>query len=71
MAATGTVKWFNPGRGYGFIVPDRGAPEVFVHYSEIVTDEKWRTLFPEERVEFDMVDGPKGPYASNVRKAIA
>ena len=70
MPAQGTVKWFNPRRGYGFIVPDQGAAEVFVHYSEIVTDEGFRTLYAADRVEFDVVDGPKGPYASNVRKSI-
>ena len=70
MFANGTVKWFNPRKGYGFIVAEQGAAEVFVHYSEIVADEGFRKLLPGDRVEFDMVDGAKGLYASNVRKSI-
>jgi CspA family cold shock protein len=63
----GTVKWFNNSKGYGFIGRDDG-PDVFVHYSAIVGD-GYRTLQEGDPVEFEIVQGPKGPQAANVSKA--
>jgi cold shock protein len=62
----GTVKWFNNAKGYGFIGRDDG-PDVFVHYSAIVGD-GYRTLQEGDPVEFEIVQGPKGPQAANVSK---
>lgn len=62
--ATGTVKWFNPEKGYGFIRQENGQ-DVFVHYSAIV-GEGFKSLEQGERVTFDVTDGRKGPQASNV-----
>jgi cold shock protein len=62
----GTVKWFNNSKGYGFIGRDDG-PDVFVHYSAIVGD-GYRTLQEGDAVEFEIVQGPKGPQAANVQK---
>ena len=64
--AQGTVKWFNAEKGFGFIAPDGGAPDVFVHFSAL-TGSGYRTLEDGQRVEFDVVQGPKGPQAANVR----
>ncbi len=64
--AQGTVKWFNPEKGYGFIAPDGGAPDVFVHFSEIVGS-GYRSLEDGQRVEFEVTQGHKGPQASQVR----
>jgi CspA family cold shock protein len=63
--ATGTVKWFNDAKGFGFIRTDDGQ-EVFVHHTAIQADGH-RTLAEGQRVEFDMVKGQKGPKAENVR----
>jgi cold shock protein len=63
--AQGTVKWFNPDKGYGFIAPDDGTPDVFVHYSAI-TSGGYRTLEENQKVEYTVQQGPKGPQAAEV-----
>ncbi len=65
---TGTVKWFNATKGYGFIAPDGGQEDVFVHYSAIQSDSSYRTLNEGDRVEFSIEQSPKGPQATNVTK---
>jgi cold shock protein len=62
----GTVKWFNAEKGFGFIAQDNGGADVFVHYSAIQTT-GYRTLEDNQRVEFEIVQGAKGPQAENVR----
>ncbi len=64
--ATGTVKWFNESKGFGFISPDDGSKDVFVHFSAIAS-EGFRTLAEGQQVTFDVEDGPKGPQAANVK----
>lgn len=66
--ATGTVKWFNNSKGFGFITPDDGSADVFVHFSAIVAD-GFRTLQEGQSVSYDVETGPKGPQASNVTSA--
>ena len=66
--AQGTVKWFNSEKGFGFIAQDNGGADVFVHYSAIAMD-GFRTLDENQRVEFDVVQGQKGPQAENIRPA--
>jgi len=63
--AQGTVKWFNGEKGFGFITPDGGAKDVFVHFSEI-RGTGYRTLEENQRVEFEVEQGPKGPQAVGV-----
>jgi CspA family cold shock protein len=62
----GTVKWFNAEKGFGFIAQDNGGPDVFVHYSAIAT-QGYRTLEENQRVEFEVTQGQKGPQAADVR----
>jgi cold shock protein len=64
--AQGIVKWFNAEKGYGFIAPDDGTADVFVHYSAIQTN-GYRTLDEDQRVEFEVTQGQKGPQADQVR----
>jgi len=64
--ATGTVKWFNAEKGFGFIAPDDGSADVFVHYSEI-QGSGFRTLEENQQVEFEIGEGSKGPQAQQVR----
>jgi CspA family cold shock protein len=63
---TGTVKWFNDGKGFGFIAPDDGGKDLFAHYSEIKAD-GFKTLAEAQRVQFDVTEGKKGLQASNIR----
>ena len=65
--AEGTVKWFNATKGYGFVTPDDGSPDVFVHFSAI-DGTGYRKLIEGERVEFEQTQGQKGPQATKVRK---
>ena len=62
----GTVKWFNAEKGFGFIAPEDGGPDVFAHYSAITTS-GYRTLEENQKVQFEVTQGPKGPQAENVR----
>jgi CspA family cold shock protein len=64
--ASGTVKWFNPDKGFGFIAQE-GGPDVFVHFSAISGD-GYRNLDENDKVEFEVTSGPKGPSAANVRR---
>ncbi len=63
--ATGTVKWFNNAKGYGFITPDGEAKDVFVHHSQIA-GEGYKSLNEGQKVEFEVREGQKGPEATNV-----
>jgi CspA family cold shock protein len=65
MRTTGTVKWFNEAKGFGFITPQDGSKDCFVHHSAI-QGKGFKTLAEGEKVEFDVVEGKKGPAAENV-----
>jgi cold shock protein len=67
MRTTGTVKWFNEEKGYGFITPENGSKDCFVHHSAIQM-QGFKTLREGERVEFDIAQGAKGPAAENVTR---
>jgi len=64
--ASGTVKWFNSEKGYGFISQDNGGPDVFAHYSAIQAT-GYRELAAGQKVEFEITQGQKGPQADNIR----
>ena len=64
----GKVKWFNDQKGYGFITPEDGSRDLFVHHSAILSD-GFRTLAENQEVEFEIVQSDKGPKATNVKKA--
>ena len=64
--ATGTVKWFNDTKGYGFITPEDGGKDLFVHHSNIA-GEGFKSLAENDKVEFEAREGQKGPEASNVQ----
>jgi CspA family cold shock protein len=63
---TGTVKWFNQDKGFGFIAPDDGGKDLFAHFSQIQGD-GFKTLTENQRVQFEATQGQKGPQASNIR----
>ena len=64
--ATGTVKWFNSSKGFGFIAPDGGGEDVFAHFSAIQA-QGFKTLAENQKVSFDVTSGPKGKQAANIR----
>lgn len=66
--ATGTIKWFNDAKGFGFITPDDKSGDIFVHYSTIISQSGRRTLLEGERVEYEVIEGPKGLQAMNVAR---
>ena len=69
MRTSGTVKWFSDEKGFGFITPEGGAKDCFVHHSAIQAD-GFKSLSEGDRVEFDMIEEPKGPKAQNVTRTV-
>ena len=70
VSTTGIVKWFNDGKGFGFITPDDGSKDVFVHYSAIAGGSEFKTLSEGDRVQFTIVQDEKGPAAQDVTKIV-
>jgi CspA family cold shock protein len=68
VSVTGRVKWFNDAKGFGFITPDDGSKDVFVHFSAIQSGGDFKTLAEGDRVQFEVVTADKGPAAENVVK---
>ena len=66
--ATGTVKFFNDAKGFGFITPDAGGKDLFAHHTEI-QGSGFKSLKQDQKVEFEVKEGPKGPAATNIRAA--
>ena len=64
---TGTVKWFNDSKGYGFITPDAGGEDLFAHFRDIQGGDGFKTLAENARVQFEVAQGPRGPLASMIR----
>ena len=64
---TGTVKWFNETKGYGFITPDGGGKDLVAHFRDIQGGDGYKTLAENARVQFEVIQGAKGPQASNIR----
>ncbi len=67
MSKTGKIKWFNDAKGFGFVTPDDGSKDVFVHFSSI-QGEGFKSLAEGDKIEFDVQESDKGPKAANVRK---
>jgi len=63
---TGTVKWFNNAKGYGFVTPDEGGQDIFIHFSAITMD-GYKTLKEGQKVQFELQEGPKGLHAANLQ----
>ena len=70
VMSTGTVKWFNDAKGYGFITPDEGGEDLFAHFSAIQMN-GFKTLKEGQKVSFEIVQGPKGKQASNIQESAA
>jgi cold shock protein len=68
VMSTGTVKWFNDAKGYGFITPDEGGEDLFAHFSAIQMN-GFKTLKEGQKVSFEIVQGPKGKQASNIQES--
>jgi CspA family cold shock protein len=66
----GVIKWFSDAKGIGFIQPDEGGADVFVHFSAIMMD-GFKTVRPGQRVRYELMDGPKGAFAANIQSASA
>lgn len=64
---TGTVKWFNSVKGFGFIAPEQGGDDVFVHFSAIISENSYRNLKDGDKVEFELLSSERGPSATNVK----
>lgn len=63
----GTVKWFDDGKGFGFITPEQGGKDLFAHFKEIRSESGFKSLSEGQRVQFEVTQGQKGPQASNIR----